>query len=211
MGSNFRQKFTASCYFFGCGLLIPASVYLGYSEKQHTSIMLYIIASSFLFIAAAIDLAATIKSKPKLGIDNLLTTPTPGPKYTWQLSVGIAIFYLLGGLLFLLGSILYWPDFSSSLNNYGTSVFRAGSCCYLSGSLMSMINLLRAPSKKSCCSTTMLWLYVLIQYMIGAICYILGGIFSQLNVGYVVEMWLVGSFLFTGGASVGLLLTLFKK
>jgi len=56
---------------------------------------------------------------------------------------------LLGGIFFLTGSIMYLPSISGieclifgTISNLGTWIFRIGSCCYFTGSLIPFIVLI---------------------------------------------------------------------
>jgi hypothetical protein len=212
--ANLRQKAVALFYLFGCGLLVPGSIYLKSPEDLKLAILLYIIACSFLTLAAVIDAVAAHLNKPKIGIENLtikFNQEELKPDNSAQIHFIITIFYSLGGILFLTGSVLYWPDFENGdLPNIGTWVFRFGSCCYLVGSFMSIYSIFRKPFEKTFCHVNMLWLYVLLQYIVGALLFIVGGILSQLKMDFSVETWIIGSILFTGGATLGILITLFK-
>jgi hypothetical protein len=214
MANDLIKKLGALCYFVGCSQYIPASFYLGIASKYKISIILYISASAFLVLGAIIDIIISQSTKPKVGIDNLLNdfkAPVSKKEYnSWLLTFISSILKLFGGLLFLTGSILYLPQIAAETSFYGTWLFRIGSCTYTTSSVILIYNLLSVPSDKSCCSLTMLYLLAIIQYILGSICFFIGGIFSELKMSYVVEMWLMGSFLFTGGATVKLLLTIFK-
>ena len=201
MGS-FRHLISSSFYWVGCVLLIPGSILLKETPADN-AIILYIVACLLLTVGALIDLTAKLLAKPKLEQDSLITeSPDKNVLVDWKTGVWIQIFYTLGGLQFLIASILYWPYFENTATT-GTWIFRIGSFCYIIGSLVCLKTLLDPyKSKDEMWSlSTKMWMSVLIFYMLGSLCFITGGILSQLSQPFSVEMWIIGSVSFTLGAS----------
>jgi len=219
---NKTQLISSYGYLIGCFLLIPASLCLIYEKVLFGSICIYIVACSFLTFAAFIDFFECLSTKPKITnikVGDVSSSDTEGminnnsdnydEKYkNWVKQMMITVFYVNGGILFLLGSILYWPDFSSETNNAGTWVFRFGSINYLCGSFLGLYNNCRRTNTSTTfVNITCMWNSVIIQYIFGALCFILGGILSQTGNKFSSETWLVGSVLFFGGALTGVITT----
>lgn len=203
MGSK-RHLLSAGCYWVGCVLLIPGSYLLKVNDAEN-GIILYIVACLLLTIGALIDLIAALLAKPSAEEQKNLINKNEGSAKAfndWKLGLYIQIFYTLGGIFFFVGSVLYWPYFVG-VATAGTWVFRTGSFCYLAGSLIAVMTTI-APyegtdSKYSL--STGLWLCCLFFYMFGSVCFIIGGILSQCKIPFSSDMWVVGSWSFTIGAS----------
>jgi len=111
---------------------------------------------------------------------------------------------LAGGLLFLIGSILYLPQYASSgcssfttsyltCSTLGTWVFRFGTLCYLSGSFISLGEQYSTGLMNSMGAG-------IIAYILGAVLYLAGGVLSQLSLPYFAMAWFAGSCLFFAGS-----------
>lgn len=191
-------------YLIGCTLLIPASYALIYSQLYlWESILYYIISCGFLLKAAIIDLYSYYLQVKKTSDESLIESKS---KKSNDFSFSIVLFLFLGGLFFEIGSILYWPSFNST-SRVGTWVFRVGSCCYLTASLMSLDNLLRpyelsenSDESKKKNSSFYLYLICIICYIFGAILFIIGGILSEAGYKLSGETWMAGSVLFCVGS-----------
>lgn len=113
--------------------------------------------------------------------------------------------FLVGGTAFTLGSILYWPTFG--LARAGVWVFRVGSLCYISG---SMILVLRSHPKRT-------WRVAgLVSYTFGSSLFVVGGIISEAGGGgqLVVAsstVWTIASVFFTIGAVTHLFLAFIQS
>lgn len=210
MGS-YRQLLSSYCYLIGCAPLIPGSYYLLDASQFRLAIFLYIFACAFLAFAALIDLIACLYSMPKNCEDEETTmsqklmsakSDHKNKMKQWLTQLFICIFYENGGILFLVASVLYWPDFKEpSLANSGTWVFRFGSFNYIAGSLICLKGVLKMKNSLS----KFMWISVLVQYMLGSTAFITGGILSQTGGKYGTQAWLAGSVLFTGGALAGVI------
>jgi hypothetical protein len=196
-------------YVVGCFLLIPASVLLYFTSIPHWSISLFILATLMLTISALIDLFwfsldyinslhQKIEEEPIYNQENF-TQNKPKKPFDWRTFL-IVIFYCLGGFLFLLGSILFWPDFPNHFGSIGVWVFRFGSITYILGTFLVFYSIENVSWKLS------FKLLSLFFYFCGSLIYILGGILSQMNFGVVSfsTAWLIGSISFFLGAVSGL-------
>lgn len=198
----------------GCSLLLPEGDF-------KAGICVLICACTYLTIAATIDFVYIV-----LWGKNEFNT-------VHQLS---SVSMLLGGILFLTASILYWPSFDTlcgtTAANFGTWVFRIGSLSYLSGSCTSCHSLWYVPDKRgspsqfeeklldptrqsdsfesvlskgTLFSAKFMWLTVIINYVVGALLFIAGGIVFQVSVPLPGTItWIIGSIFFFTGASVQL-------
>ena len=160
-----RGLASASLYLIGCILLLPASalilpsfpidaIYVG--EDFGLGIIFYVIACSFLTIAGIMDFVletnTCYKSKKSVELDPFIAsfendnnTANKNEKNKYNiLGWWIALFYLIGGVFFLLGSIAYLPSlddikiFSQPITTVGTWIFRFGSISYICGSVTSL-------------------------------------------------------------------------
>lgn len=135
MGS-FRVLISSIMYFIGTFLLNPACLLLLPFGSVTAGVMILICACSFLTAAAGLDAICVIYIQRD--IRSMLQ------KFN-------ALCMLVGGILFLIGSILYLPSigtlFGYSPTNVGTWVFRTGSFFYLGGSFTSL-HLLEQPNNE---------------------------------------------------------------
>lgn len=209
MGS-LRQLCSSVFYLVGTSLLTPACILLLPEGNFEAAIAMLITACSFLTVAASIDIRYVVFAD---GIGLL-------EKFS-------ALYMLIGGVLFLTASILYWPSFGTVLSmsaaNLGTWVFRIGSISYMCGSFTSLYLLLQSedsdasepliplkqastPELSYLLSSRSMWLTVIFCFIIGAILYIAGGVLTQMDKPIVSAItWIIGSFLFFTGAFVQLL------
>jgi len=216
MGSV-RVLLTTIGYVVGCGLLIPGTYFFlpgGKDWYYKTGVELYIAACAFLFFSALVDYLFTLFQKQR-------------PSF---IKVMVDFFMLAGGLLFELASILYWPSFGLE-PKIGTYVFRFGSFAYLCGSFTSTyqlflyvpssqliseetmlldvkeaggdsINWFQQKKKKKITLDTWIWFSAVLSYILGAFCFIIGGVFSELEKNGFAESWMVGSCFFVLGACI---------
>ena len=147
-----------------------------------TSSIVYSVASVCFLVGALIDLCEKM--------------------HNWQdrqmISLVIVFFYLVGGLAFVTGSVLFFPTFKQSGPGYW--VFRVGSASYFAGSMLIILNLTPPRKPRKIIATG--------QYMLGSCLFVVGGIISQMGHSGVipVTIWVIGSVAFTGGASLGMYL-----
>jgi hypothetical protein len=127
-------------------------------------------------------------------------------------------FYVLGGLLFTIGSFVFWPQLQYP-PGAGTLIFRWGSLSYISGSVYGIIQLLWPPFVNSHTShdtiacgavnplgrTACLWIVVKVLFVIGSCAFLLGGVLflggDTLSGSWV---WVLGSSLFISGSFLSL-------
>lgn len=194
-------------YLIGCWLLVPASVYLGSSDDSKLSIIIYIISCAFLTVAALFEfipaIAAFFGGTVRSQETESLVETTQEDKTEKVKKLIIKICYVIGGILFELGSVLYWPELDKGAANYGTWSFRFGSFFYLTGSLISLKGLLGYYGDKKIPKdlTYLNWLGCLVFYMAGSIFFLIGGLMSQLNISEVATIWLWGSIFFGLGST----------
>jgi hypothetical protein len=107
---------------------------------------------------------------------------------------------LLGGAMFLSGSIAYLPNFSSNpvplfhhVSTLGTWLFRFGSMCYLTCSFVLIGDMWESGFYNRVGVGV-------ISYVAGALLYLVGGVLSQLGLGGFAETWILGSVLFFLGS-----------
>lgn len=158
-------------YFIGSVLYIPASVLLFWPLLKIPSTVIFIVASVAFLVAGCIDLAKT--------------------------QTLINVFYLVGGLLFTIGSFLFL-SYDDVVLRVGVWIFRFGSLHYIIGSsLLVRVHLLQNTSHKVAAT---------LQYMCGSTLFIIGGILSETRQSVVAfaTVWTIGSVAFTGGASFNL-------
>lgn len=223
---EFRKFISSLDYLFGCWLLIPASICLIYSEKYlYESIILYIISCAFLLKAAIIDfipLFSNVAKKPKkISSHNInLITKSEGADLNLTQSknsenenffnILITTAYLLGGIFFEAGSILYWPTWTTG--RLGTWIFRLGSICYLTGTISLCVVVLKPFDKNSHYlenqktiknGSFYITMGCLTFYAYGAIFFIIGGIMSEMHYSLSGQIWLVGSIWFAIGSTLG--------
>jgi hypothetical protein len=210
MGSA-RSLITTSMYLIGCVLLVPGSIDLIDSEF-YRGIVFYIVGCALLMVAAVIDLFANLISKPIIkDYSDELISASEKKMSDWKKQRMIALSYLLGGVFFFVGSILYWPDFSAECAPIGTWVFRTGSICYLIGSFVSIHSIYTSEKEsqnKNYSTASYMWIAVLICYIIGSLCFITGGIISQAGGNGSNQIWLCGSISFTIGALLSVIETI---
>eukprot|EP01126_Amoeba_proteus_P037611 TRINITY_DN388_c0_g2_i2.p1 TRINITY_DN388_c0_g2~~TRINITY_DN388_c0_g2_i2.p1 ORF type:complete len:233 (-),score=15.91 TRINITY_DN388_c0_g2_i2:170-868(-) len=219
-----RQLASKSCYFVGCFLLIPGSILLLpiYSAKARIGVDIYVAACTFLTLAALIDFVASIwnvLAKPS-STSPVSTTPlmlnglngeinadhhTKSPtvldlfrNHSFLNSVGM----VTGGVMFWIASVFYlYPN----LTNSGTWVFRFGSFSYTLGTSLSLYDLIVAARTEtpSVSLSTKVWISVCIQFILGSLLFVIGGVLSQIGHSGFAVCWLLGSVLFFTG-SVGM-------
>lgn len=218
--SNLKPLFISFCYLSGCALLIPGSILMFNdnieSSEYKSGILFYIVGCGLLALGAFVDLLPKLFVKSnqtkKVEINTdisaeetmLNDSDLKDDKKAWFISLIVSIAYQFGGIFFFIGSLFYWPTIS--LFTPGTWIFRFGSISYITGSLLSLFVIYKKSKanfneKKSIYMNSLMFLI----YIFGAICFISGGILSQLHkpVTSYMGAWLAGSILFTIGASVG--------
>ena len=116
-----------------------------------------------------------------------------------------ATIYLLGGLIFIIGSILFLPVYAK-YSNWGVLIFIIGSLLYLfvtGHDLLEVVNYRRTQTKLS------LWdqleLSTAVSYLIGTIAFIVGSIFFLSQIGLTAAgsyCFIIGSILFFVGSCI---------
>mmetsp|Transcript_29046 Transcript_29046/g.81261 ORF Transcript_29046/g.81261 Transcript_29046/m.81261 type:complete len:230 (+) Transcript_29046:111-800(+) len=212
MGS-YQQFLSSNFYLLGTFLLIPGSVLslAGLPQFALLGVYFFIVATSFLVAAAIVDLFCAIRGSvgAKTETDpekTALIQETEGEVKqgggTGSLTllnstVMYAVAMFIGGVLFLTASVLYlW----ASTANTGTWVFRVGSCSYLCGSAISLHTMHWSSEPGPVSLATKVWTFAVLQYVVGAILYIIGGVISQVEVPGFAVSWLMGSILFFSGS-----------
>lgn len=225
MGS-FRVLVSSILYFIGTFLLIPSCILFLPFGNYIAAVLILTSACSYLTLAALVDFVYVFFIE-HCSAKQMLSS----------------LFMLVGGILFLTASVLYYPQGDVDGIDcviLGTWVFRIGSVCYLSGSVTSLLELYHGTSKANTldvngnagdynynpidyergmihsldsgpspsqrASVRARWLAVVYNYIIGALLYILGGIFSQylsMSLPGVIT-WIAGSLFFVCGAFVQL-------
>jgi len=179
-------------------------------------VLILISACCFLTLAAALDVVYVLFIEHSSGKCMLAS-----------------VFMLAGGILFLSAAVFYYPQGDVGGMDcviLGTWVFRIGSLCYLGGSCSSLLVLHESiPSQSQYAqqdyergllhsvdsnpapagraeTSRRWWLLVVYLFIIGALLYILGGVFSQyLSMPLPgVVAWIIGSVFFVSGAFVQL-------
>jgi hypothetical protein len=208
MGS-YRQLSSSIGYFIGCVLLIPASTILLAGTSYDTSISLYIAACAFLIIASIIDFLPVVTNRPTITKDQESLIDQKLNFSGWITQFWVTLLYLLGGICFEIGSIMYWSTFGPSVANLGTWVFRTGSFFYIGGSVISLLQILKptfdkSSPKKQLEVSSYMWISVIVFYLLGSVAFVTGGILSQLELKFSVESWVIGSAFFAAGATTSL-------
>ena len=212
---------SSQLYVVGSACYVVASVYLIPSLElaYKGCIGLFIVGSVLYVLAAVVDFgdayaAHRARSRCPAGAvtEELLTADDTAKPYRWLRGPAEveSLFTngcsLAGGLLFLAGSVLFWPALGAvSKSQAGTFVFRAGSCCYITGSLCGLVRLLSPARVGDTLSGAplprALWVATLIQFLCGSSLFITGGV--VLNQGLTAagaKSWLAGSVAFLGGS-----------
>jgi YrhK-like protein len=169
--------------------------------------VLYVLAA-FLDVAGAVTAARRYAAAAEA---NALSQPLRGEakeQQSWRPlrraeeyeSLLCCALYTAGGLLFLIGSVLYLP--SIGLSNAGTLTFRAGSCAYISGSAVGAVRALQAPRVgQPAPQLNLLGLAALLQFVCGSSLFITGGACFQGGQGKAGAIaWLIGSRAFLTGS-----------
>ena len=241
---------SAVCYLVGCIQLIPASIlilpsfpieswYLGMNFKL--GIIFFISATAFLAFIGIIDFIFSFhkyislskyKRSPSVNSESLSLVNNKTIDYPIS-TLFVYIFYMLGGIFFLLGSLFYYPDwgniviFNHPITLIGTYIFRFGSIFYICGSILSLYKIYKPTnnsmnkvksefelitdkqnndtiiSNNSNNIKDILLQCIYIIYIIGAILYIIGGILFETNNNGGEFSWLIGSIFFFVGALLG--------
>lgn len=225
-----RQLASKSCYLVGCFLLIPGSILFlpPYATNATTGVDLYIVACTFLTLAALIDLVASIWNVfavPSSSTGPSSSTPlmqngdvnssdiekgshshshshSNSPTFIDLLqnhSFLNSVAMVIGGVLFLIASVFY---LYSKLTTTGTWVFRFGSISYMLGTSLSLSDLIKAShtEKPSVSVSTIVWIAVCVLFLLGSLLFITGGVLSQLGHTGAAVCWLLGSISFFLGA-----------
>lgn len=202
---EFLNYLGAFSYLIGCWLLVPASVYLKtQTDDSRISIIVYIISCAFLTIASIFEfIPAFLDLNIKSNDTESLIEKKIEDKSEKIKKLIIKICYVIGGILFELGAVLYWPGLGDNAPVIGTWSFRFGSFFYLTGSLICLKGLLEyySQSKSPKDLTYLNWLGCLIFYMAGSIFFLIGGLMIQLNMSESQTMWLWGSIFFALGST----------
>ena len=221
--SNFKPLFVSFCYWSGCALLIPGSILMFNDDIESSEykggIICYIVGCGELALGAFVDLYSfLLPQKSKIKTKEATTTDISSEdslllesnlkkradKASMIISLLVTIAYQLGGIFFFLGSLFYWPTIA--LFTKGTWIFRFGSISYITGSLLSLFAIYKKSKNNTIPKISMIMnVLMFVIYIMGAICFISGGILSQMHrpVKEYMGAWLGGSILFTMGATVG--------
>jgi hypothetical protein len=211
MGS-YLKLLSAICYMIGCSLLIPAGVLLLYPLYYNLNITFFIVGCSILTIGGFVDFIPAFYSKPRIediGDKESLTNTRDSElfmiKYSnWKKDIIVTFSYLLGGILFLLGSCMYLPAIVQDLGRLGTWIFRLGSFAYLTGSFTSLYRIYKSHKKEEKISlSTAMWIAVLLVYIMGSFTYLTGGILNEAHLPFGNEMWVIGGVCFATGGILG--------
>mmetsp|Transcript_32356 Transcript_32356/g.44450 ORF Transcript_32356/g.44450 Transcript_32356/m.44450 type:complete len:218 (+) Transcript_32356:84-737(+) len=205
---SLKQVASAISYLVGTYLLIPGSVLslAQYSDDTHTmGVNFYIAACTFLVVGALVDLIPFLKDRfsrkdgySQLGEEGVATPP---PKLFYDLSFWYVWMMFQGGVLFLTASCFYlFPNLVTA----GTWVFRFGSFSYMTGTSISLRGVIKGANEKGGMNLdSWFWVAVCLQYLLGAVMYVLGGVLSQVGDPGSAVSWLIGSILFfTGSVTV---------
>ena len=127
-------------------------------------------------------------------------------QFLWE-SVN-AIVYSLGGAIFVVGSILFFPQFGS-FADLGAWLFFAGSLLYLVVSVHDLLEVVRyRNSDGERCTDVGLEILSVASYLLGTVLFAVGSLLFLSAFSHVVEgawMFIVGSGLFAVGACVNVL------
>ena len=190
------KKLSSTNYLIGTLFLIPGSVLslAKYSDVlKNVGVELYILSCSCLVLASLFDLIPLLvkrywASRESNGYAVLEgeVGELPPPLYL-DPSFWNAWLMFQGGVLFLIASFLYlFPEMVLT----GTWVFRFGSFSYVIGTSISLRGVLKSAKEKGGMdSSSWLWASCCVQYLLGAMMYIIGGIISEV-------IFLIFSFLF---------------
>lgn len=199
----------ASALFYAGGtlLLIPGTaLFLPRFSSQvdlfKLGVALLVAATTQLLFAAISD--ESLLFRMKLRARSALQVQKPE---TVDLIVTHA--YFVGGLLFTLGSIAFWPSFGENVGLAGNWLYRFGSCSYLLGSFTSIHKMGRPEAANDTWSirrVPLQWLIPLTMYIVGAILYLAGGCLFLHAFGPRPEAaaycWIVGSVFFFAAAFI---------
>lgn len=156
----------------GSFLYLIASVLLYFPSIKIVMIVVFILGSILFLIAASADIYNVKRTDNTFKIEH--------------------VFFLCGGTFFTIGSFL----FLSSITEYiGLWIFRCGSLCYISGSIIVIYKIHNAQivnlkSQKICAS---------LLYANGSCLFLLGGVLNELKFSREVfaTIWIIASISFT--------------
>lgn len=119
-----------------------------------------------------------------------------------------AIIYLIGGIVFIIGSVFFFPAFEKYIDA-GAYIFLFGSLLYLivTGHDMVEVHYHRLTSGRSN-YVKRLEIIAAVSYLVGTIMFTVGSVFFLSSVGlYIAGTWLfiIGSLLFVVGACINVL------
>ncbi len=194
-----REIVSGALCFLGCVLLVPACWLLGCSKVFYLGAVVgLIIACSCLVLAAFLE------------VYPLYISTVNDRNHSQQQLCYAKHFQLLGASLFLLASCLYLPlivnrlVLGMSVADYGTWVFRFGSCAYLASSFLCLKTILaNVEEKESWLKSEAISVIALICFILGSLFYIAGGVVAQMkiNPAWIMAMyWVLGSVGFAVGS-----------
>jgi hypothetical protein len=193
MGSK-KQRIVALFNLIGFGQFFPASISLANPETLEISVLINIVGTSFLPAAGILNLIEEYRFR--------------FDKFTWQISLLFSVLNLLADICYPIASILSWPGF-----NYPPDIsiwlFRIGQIFYIAECCLRVYNLTRKPFDKDHYEVAWLLINVCWQYIVGLFFFLVGGLFVQLEIGFYVEMFLMGSSLLLSGAVLDLIVSFF--
>jgi len=202
-----RTMLSSLLYFVGSVLYLSASItILPFLDiDAYPGDVMFLVGSMAFVLAAIVDV---YDARESLRRDPV---PPPGPlpchRFPKKVETLIQCYlFLLGANLFLIGSVLYMPQ-TGLKGMYGTFVFRAGSCTYITAALYGLM-MVFFPHVPTPVPINPLAVSVSVQYMCGSTLFITGGQFfveTDFTIG--AWIWVVGSILFTSGSITGLYVT----
>jgi hypothetical protein len=137
-----------------------------------------------------------------------LTAPSPDLRRQFRWETINAVAYKIGGLVFIVGSILFFPRFEAYAD-IGAWTFFAGSLIYLLVTVHDLLEVWRhARTTRERDTGQVLDAIAAWSYVLGTILFTVGSVFFLSAVGWVIAgawCFIVGSLLFVVGACVNVL------
>ncbi len=136
---------------------------------------------------------------------NLLSNASPGPKqFHWESAH--AILYLIGGVIFTVGSVFFFPEYESHAD-IGAWSFFAGSMTYLVVTGYDLFESVRyvISTQNKVTIWNQLECFSAVLYVSGTVLFALGSLFFLSSIGWIIAgawCFITGSFLFVIGACI---------
>ena len=194
------QKAVPLLYWLACLGLVPAGVMLFFPQHYLANIVLYVVSTFLLVPPALLDLFLLLRKGSRAEGESRQLLPSSSDLQSQQQlqqrpyefhQLLTKLTYVMGGLCFLAGAVLYLPTLPCELCAVnGTWTFRFGSVFYFIGTATSLQHL-------------RVLVFGHLSFMVGSCLYVAGGIVSQVGASAdaVAALWSAGGVAFALGAS----------